>query len=328
MKHMSKLAFLAAAGMASAGAQAAEFEVADGTTLLLGGKIDVLYRYDDRNNGKDDTKLEDDGSLFAIGGERDLGNGITAYVDLEFDFNVFGEGDGNVGRDNTRFGFVGDFGEVQAGDSDSIYEDVIIDATDPFEDASLETVSGTEEKSMVTYYSPEMDGFSFALQGRHNNRDNASAKTSLLAAVQYEVGNVLLAAAYDSRGSVDADDGNDFKSEDHLVGVSAIAALTDQLDVAFKFSQQNDQDGTDTDFTSIAAVYSYGPGDLYGQLQSVDPSGGNSRSQAAAGVNYEIASDVVIFAEYGDLDRVVDGTIQGDDVKTVKRALVGLNLEF
>jgi len=326
MKHASRLAFLAAAGMATAGAQAAEFEVTEDTTLILGGEVVLNYLYEKRANGNDDTKFVDDGSKVVIGGERDLGNGITAYAEAEFEYNTLGNSD-DVKRDGSVLGFVGEFGEFAVGASDNVFEDLISDAVDPFENASLEGASLTNEDSMITYYSPDMDGFSFRLQGRHKNRDNQSAKVSLIAAAEYDFGPFALAAAFDSRGSEDSGNSDNFKSQDHVVGLAATAQLTENLEASARFAQENDQAGNDKDYTAIALVFDYGAGDLYGAAQNYDPSNGSNSTQVAAGINYEIADDVVIFAEYGDLDRkLTNGDVEADD--TDKLGVAGLIYEF
>ena len=329
MKHAPKLALLVAAGMASAGAQAADFEVSENTTLTLGGEVVLNYLYEKRADGDNSTKFVDDGSLVILGGSRDLGNGVTAFVEAEFEYNMLGNND-DIKRDTSILGFTGDFGEVAIGASDNVFEDLISDAVDPFENATLEQVSLTDEDSMITYYSPDMDGFSFRLQGRHKNEgtNQSSTEVSLIAAAEYDFGPVALAAGYDSRGSIDANDSdNEFTSQDHVVGIAAVAQLTDRLEASARFAQENDQAGNDKDFTAIALSYNYGAGDLYGAAQSYDPSNGSSTSQVAAGVNYEIASDVLIFAEYGNLDRKLsDGDVEADD--TDKLGVAGLIYEF
>ncbi|MEX0431063.1 porin [Spiribacter insolitus] len=326
MKHASKLAFLAAAGMATAGAQAADFEIAEGTTLTLGGEVVLNYLYEKYDNGDNDTKFVDDGSLVILGGSHDLGNGITAYVETEFEYNALGNND-DVKRDASILGFTGEFGEFAVGASDNVFEDLISDAVDPFENATLDQVSLTDEDSMVTYYSPDMDGFSFRLQGRHNNRGKGeSAEISLIGAAEYDFGPVAVAAAYDSRGSVNSGD-NEFKSQDHVVGLAITGQLTERLEASARFAQENDQAGNDKDFTAIAMVYNYGGGDLYGAAQNYDPSGGDSSTQVAAGINYDIADSLMIFAEYGDLDRkLTDGDIV--DADTNKLGVAGLVYEF
>lgn len=328
MKHAPKLALLVAAGMASAGAQAADFEVSENTTLTLGGEVVLNYLYEKKTNGDNDTDFVDDGSKVVIGGTRDLGNGITAFAEAEFEYNTLGNSD-DVKRDGSILGFVGDFGEVAIGAADNVFEDLITDSVDPFENASLDGASLSEENSMLTYYSPDLDGFSFRLQGRHSNRDGGeSAKVSLIAAAEYDFGPFALAAAYDSRGSKDSTEGDDFKSQDHVVGIAAVAQLSDRLEASARFAQENDQAGDDTDYTAVAVAYNYGGGDLYGAAQNVDPSNGDSNTQSAAGINYEIASDVVIFAEYGDLDRkATDGKTFAES-DTDKLGVAGLIYEF
>jgi predicted porin len=318
--------------MASAGAQAADFEVSEDTTLTLGGEVVVNYLSEDKNNGKSETQFTDDGSLVIVGGERDLGNGLMAYVEAEFEYNTLGESD-DFNRDASVFGLTGEFGELQIGDSDNVFEDLISDTIDPFENATLEQVSLSDEDSMITYYSPDMDGFSYRLQARvkdETDGDRSGNEVSLIGAAEYDFGNVALSAGYDNRGSVDStgDDDDRFVSEDAIYGLAAVAELNDRTEVSVRYAQQRNKDGSDLDLTGAALVYNYGAGDIYGAAQGVSQDGADDRTQVAGGVNYAVADGLLIFAEYGNLDREIDGDIDDADAENEKIAVAGLILEY
>ncbi|RZU99146.1 porin [Spiribacter vilamensis] len=338
MKHAQKIALFMAAGMVSAGAHAADFEVADGTTLTLGGEVVLNYLSKDTKGGDSETEFTDDGSLVLIGAERDLGNGYGAYVEAEFEYNTLGEGDGDISRGASVFGFTGDFGEIQIGDSDNVFEDLITDAIDPFENASLADTDRTPEDSMITYYSPDMGGFSYRLQTRVKDENDvlvekgdggnppevkpSGNEVSLIAAAAYDFGGITLSAGYDNRGSVDTEDGDAvFESEDAVMGLAAVADITSNAEASFRYARQDNKSGDDLDLTGAALVYNYGPGDVYGAVQGVSQDGEDSRTQVAGGVNYGVADGLLIFAEYGNFD----GVSAGDKDKL---AVAGLILEY
>ncbi|TQE99516.1 MAG: porin [Spiribacter salinus] len=323
MKNVSKLALFVAAGMVSAGVQAADFEVDDRTTVTLGGEVVLNYITEDATDGSDETQFTDDGSIVVFGGSRDLGNGVTGYIETEFEYNTLGDGDGDFTRDATVLGFAGDFGEIQIGDSDNVFEDLISDSVDPFENATLAQVDLTDEDNMVTYYSPDMGNFSFRLQSRIADETTTANQTgtelSLIAAAQFTAGNLSLRAAYDDRGSVDAETGNAFESEDEVLGVAAVFGLTDAVELSARYAEQSGKDGIDSDGTAVAINYDYGMGSLYGAFQDVSVDAGEDGSQMAFGANYDVADGLMIFAEYGDFDDV-----DGDD----SLAVAGLVFEY
>jgi predicted porin len=326
MKNVSKLALFVAAGMVSAGANAASFEVDESTTLTLGGKVVVIANDDETGAGVSESEFTDDGSLVAIGGERDLGNGMTAYVEAEFDYNTLGE-DGALGRDASVFGFTGDFGEIQVGASDNVFEDMIHDATDRFEGGNIDEVGITDESNMLTYYSPDVNGFSFRLQTRvsdETNNDGGSSELSLIAAAEYEVGNFALRAAYDDRGSVDAVPGNNnlFTAEDPVFGLATIIDVSDVLELSAKYSQEQNNSGNDRDIFGFSAGYDYGAGEIYGGVASVSPDTGEDRTEFSVGINRDLADDFFIYAEYASYDRASDST----DTDSLMQ--VGLELEY
>lgn len=334
MKDVSKLALFVAAGMMTAGAQGAEFEVADGTKLTLGGEIHVQYRDTELSNANSKQDFRSDGSMVELGGERDLGNGLTAFVTAELVYDTMGEDD-NVSTDDdkTNFGLEGDFGTLKIGGVDNVFEDLITDATDPFEEVTPDGASLTDEKQMVTYYSPDFNGFSYRLQSRitdgEDDTDQSSSELSLVAGAEYSAGNFSLTAAFDDRGSVNAEPaGTAFKSEDGVFGVAAAVQMTDSVELSLRYAQQSNEDGNDRDFTGAALVYDYGQGNIYGAIQDVSPDTGDSLSQYAVGVSYDIANDFMLFAEYANYDQTRDTTLANADATGDTIAVVGLILEY
>ena len=305
MKNVSKLALFVAAGMVSAGANAASFEVDENTTLSLSGKIKVLAN-DTETVAGDSTFDTEGGAEFVIGGERTLGNGLVGYITAVGEYDSL-NGDGEqVSSGQSVVGFIGNFGEIQIGESDNIFEDVVTDATDPFEVSDLPEVSDSSETDMFTYYSPDFNGLSYALQARvldEGRNEGNSTEVSLIAAVEYEVGNVTFGAAYDDRGSTDAvEKDSKHTSEDPIFGLSAVIEVSDLLEIGLKYAQQSDQDGSDKDVSAITASYDYGAGNIYGGIGNDSTDGEDDVTQMAFGADYDLADDFKLYAEYSNED--------------------------
>ena len=322
-KTWPALCIAGAAGFGLASAQAATFEVDEQTRLTLGGEVVLNYIDTETVGGESTTEFVDDGSLVILGGERDLGNGITAYVYNEFAYNTLGD-DSDFQRDMSVFGFKGDFGEIQIGDSDNVFEDLIADTMDPFENATLAQADLSDETKMITYYSPSIGDFAYRLQARVQDDTDTGANTeaSLIAAAQYAMTDTFsIHAGYDSRGSENAAD-TGFESQDPVLGVAAVATFVDAVEVSARLAQEDNKDGNDIDYIGGAIRFDYGGGSLYGAAQNVSPDIGDSASQVAVGVNYDIAPGLLVFAEYGDFAGY------GEATDNESLAVAGLILEY
>ena len=330
MKNVSKLALFVAAGMMTAGAQAADFEVSDETTVSVFGEMELRYKDENDSDGNGQTDFSDEGSLVGIGVEHALSSNLTAFFSTELEFDVLGESD-DIGRGAGSFGLEGDFGTLEIGDVDSVAEDALYDPIDPFESASPTGEDYSSADSMVTFFSPSMNGLEIHAQARIKDdgdqdvtnddgditTDNGT-EVSLIGALIYDLGAVTLRAAYDNRGSV-LDEDTNYESEDPIYGVSATFDLTDALEVSVSYREQENVDNSSVEATAIGAVYDYGQGDIYGTLQDVSPDAGDSRTELALGVDYTLIGDLNTYAEYAAYDKADDA----DDIIEV-----GLRFEF
>ncbi len=305
MKNVSKLALFVAAGMMTTGAQAASFEVDENTTLSLGGEVKVLAN-DTETVAGDSTFDTKGGAEFVIGAERDLGNGVMGYVEtvVEYDTLAADDAGDELVSGQSVIGFTGDFGEIQIGESDNVFEDVITDATDPFEEVGMPKASDSAETDMFTYYSPDFNGFSYRLQARvedEGSSASSSTEISLIAAAELDLGNVTLGAAYDDRGSKNGADSG-FQSEDPIYGLSAVIDISDAIEVGLKYAQESNISGNDSDFTALTVNYDYGAGNLYGGIGNESPETGDDVTKTAVGVDFGLADDFKVYAEYSNED--------------------------
>ena len=327
MKNVSKLALFVAAGMMTAGAQAAEIEINDSTKLSLEGEVALKYFEETRSNNTTDSDFADEGSKFVFKGERDLPNNLTIYTEAEAEYDTVEKGgDFEV---VAILGLEGDFGEIIVGEDDNIFESAITDIIDPFENASLSGASDSAEDRLIGYYSPDFNGFEYQLQGRIGG--DAVTKTdavsddrelALMAAAQFDFGMGAIHAAYDNRGAT-KDDANEY-NQNELIGIGAVFNLGDAAELGFKYASEDNNVAEDVDYTGVSLVVDYGPGDVYGAYQDVSPDDSDSRSEFAIGVNYNLADDFYIYAEYGSFDRNDNSKNSDDEFNTDELTEVGL----
>ncbi|MGM0825551.1 MAG: porin [Pseudomonadota bacterium] len=317
MKHFySKLALVAAVAAAS-NAQAETFEVSDKTTLSLFGAIELKYNTADEiidtdGSTESTSGYEDNGSSIGFGAVHRFDNGMSGYAEIEFEHDA-NESGGDVLTDKAFAGLIGDFGEVRAGRFDSIYTNAFYDLVDPFETASLSEESVMEEDNLIAYFSPDYNGFTFEVQARvrgDRESDSGEDETGLAGVVKYSADNWAVHAGVDDRGAEEEEINGEWVTQDPVYGLGVAVALTETLDAAARMSIQENLEGSaegdDTTFYGASLNYNYGRGSVYGAMQQVDPDQGEDRTEFAAGVNYDVVENLIVYSEYGNYDPADD----------------------
>lgn len=317
MKHFySKLALVAAVAAAST-AQAETFEVSDKTTLSLFGAIELKYNTADEiidtdGSTESTSGYEDNGSSIGFGAVHRFDNGMSGYAEIEFEHDA-NESGGEVLTDKAFAGLIGDFGEVRAGRFDSIYTNAFYDLVDPFETASLSEESVMEEDNLIAYFSPDFNGFTFEVQARvrgDRESDSGEDETGLAGVVKYSADKWAVHAGVDDRGAEEEEVNGEWDTQDPVYGLGVAVALTETLDAAARMSIQENLEGSaegdDTTFYGASLNYNYGRGSVYGALQQVDPDEGEDRTEFAAGINYDVVENLVVYSEYGSYDPADD----------------------
>jgi len=329
MKNVSKLALFVAAGMMTAGAQAAEFKVDDETSLYLFGEMEIHAARTTEGDGDDIDDVSDEGSLIGFGGERNFSSGIKAFVEMEVEYDLFGnDGETEVGQSDeldgkafehgmSIFGIEGDFGTIEIGNpSDPIFDDYVYETVDYFESAELSKEEYGEEEDTFAYFSPDFDGFEYQLMLRvidETDKDQDDTETSASVTAQYDFGGFQLVGGYTENG--------DNETQDPTIGLGAVIELSDNMEIGTRYAKEETAAGAATDFFAVAAEYDYGAGDIYGGIQSVDADGSDTRTEYALGADYEFEDDFSVYAEYANYDRD-----SGNDTDTFME--VGLRFEF
>jgi predicted porin len=306
MKNVSKLALFVAAGMLSAGANASTIVLgAEGTSLSLEGGVSsdfiVSETVDSSLDSNSDNQSDLEGEVaLGVTAERSFGN-FDGYAEFGFTFASQEDGGSTQESDGAVAGFKGNFGQIEIGDSDSVYEDEIHDAVDIWEQASLTNADvGVDGDNMITYYSPSTNGFSFNLQAAVQDEKEGTTgttDTSFNASSVYDFGAGAIHVGYNEV---------DFTGDSDVLGIAAIFEVgVAEISLVHEMESLND---VDTDYTGLTVAAGYGPGDIYAGFQSVSPdaAGSEDLSQYGVGINAEIADGLSTYAEYGNLDGQAD----------------------
>jgi predicted porin len=302
MKNVSKLALFVAAGMVSAGVNAEPIQITDGTTMELEGEFVSLYflkdTVDSSVTGNEDNQNDLEGEIeLAWSAVRSFDN-FDAYTEATFVYETQTEAGSPGELDDAVAGLEGNFGQIEVGNTDSVYEDLITDAVDITEESGLTYGSpGFDGNNMLTYYSPETAGFSFNLQmGIQDEAEGTAdeAEQGFIASAAYDFGAGAIHVGYDERGDT-------VDSDDQLTGIAAVFGLG-AVEVSLAHEMETDVNDQDTDYTGLTVAYDYGMGDVYGAYQSVSPASGEDLSQYAVGAISEIEDGIEVFAEYANFD--------------------------
>ncbi|MBR7890026.1 porin [Marinomonas sp. A79] len=288
---------VSSAALASVSVQAAE-----GSTVDIYGNIQ--YAYSDTDAGDD---FADNGSTIGLKGETKINDDLTAFFkyELEFDADDKGTG-GSSSLDQAFVGLQGNFGKVQVGSFDTIYNNAVQDSVDQFELLGVTNAGDTSEGDTIAYFSPSFNGFEVQLatqikgdkndenEGKDSDDEFVEDGTSTMAVVKYSMDMMSVALGYDNRENT--------TDEKETFGLAVTVMPADNLSVTAKYETTNDTQ----DIYGLAARYGYGAGDVYASFQNVDPDGSDDYNESAVGVTYSLASNVYVYGEIGELTETTD----------------------
>ena len=211
------------------------------------GNIQLAWGGETVDDGTTETstnEFADNGSTLGLKHDHMITDGLTGFLKAEFHFDADDSNNQSLGEklDEAYIGVKGDFGSVQAGTDDTVYE--WVDIMDMYEYAGLEGDLATQkEGDNIQYYSPDMSGltvgvtvpvdsdseFGGALAGKYAmdnievvlayglGREEAGNESGDAFGLGVTVGldDLTLMAAYESKGEsstggVDNDDGEDY----------------------------------------------------------------------------------------------------------------------
>jgi len=336
LNKLASSALVLAAAMAPA-TQAMEFEPTDNTSVGVYAGFEPSVKSVTNGNGNSETDYTDEGSIIGMSGETRINSNLTVFAFGEFEF-LSDDTSPSFTFDEGAFGFKGDWGKIQGGGFDSVYEDLIVDATEIAEIAEISDETLAEEDNLIAYYSPNFNGFSFRTQVRfvgdgddlaEDSQDNTELGFAL--AGGYTAENWGIYAGYDDLATNPAtEEAAQFATLTGTGGqqieVKTADAVNQFVDgetyglagtfsvgpaqLAAKYAETNfdnadefDDALQDTTRVALRGKFNYGPGKLYAAAQEVDPDNADDRTEFTVGADYKPVSNLKLYSEAGWFDR-------------------------
>lgn len=272
-------------------------QAADDSYVDAYGNIQLVYHNSDLSAGGSESEITDNGSTFGFKGESRINNDLTGFFKYELEADADEKTkDIEINLDQAYVGAKGNFGKVQIGTFDSIYNNAIQDGIDQFEFAGIEGSETTKEGDTIAYFSPSFNGLEIQLsvQVKGDAESEVAASQveegeSLTAVVKYSVDNLTLAFGYDAlENTVNAEE---------TLGLSASYQLDGATTLLAKYEENTDVDSR----VGVGASYEYGIGRLYGSFQQVDLelSGSEDYDEYALGATYNLGDNAYVYVEAG-----------------------------
>ncbi|MCH8499467.1 MAG: porin [Marinobacter sp.] len=296
------LAAAVAATMMAPMAQAISLVDTEESKVDMYGRL-VLAVQTFNDDGADTSEFADLGSRIGFKLNHELGNGLTAYGNVEFRFDANEREQDNVFNDlrNSYVGVKGAFGDVRVGNFDSVYFTHVTSVFDIPENEGFVTLDGgaTYSRGNSIAYSTSFAGLNLAVQAKHQARDdeNGAQKVNISAAASYTMDIFTLGVGYHQ--DKDRVDGGE---DDEILGASVKAALSDSISVyALAETQRKNRD-----IYALGATLGYGKGDFYTQVAQEDIRGEENLFSYMAGANYFFTSKFYVFGEVYGTDETSD----------------------
>ena len=320
---------LAIAALLSTGAaSAATFQLDDNNSMTVYGGVYFAGSNVEQGDGTTESDIFDNGTTLGFDFTSEMSNGLTAFARLEedgFDMVDGGTGGYRSADGNTQFtdeayaGIRGDFGSVQFGRDDSLYDNMIGDYFN-YQEVFTPTTYGPTKQRALKFVTTAIDGFTFGAEAQINGdfdeslsattvngedpNGNTADSVSLAGAARYTSDAVTVTGSIDQRGN---DAVGAYYVDSPIYGLaaafdlSAVGITTGYQ--TFEFETANGTVGTD--ILSVDGRYTYGPGDVYGTYQQVDQDNVDERDEVVLGANYSF-SKFYGFVEYIAYDRDQD----------------------
>ncbi|MGE4533531.1 porin [Halomonas sp.] len=338
------LATAIAGTMAATGAQAATVYDQDGTKLDIYGRIamGIAGGGSDVVNGvatSNDPEFVDVYSRLGLRMSHEVSSDLTAFGRLEWRF----KGDERYtdsGFTEIRQSYLGlrsdSWGTIQGGNFDSIYNQYVSIPFDVYIDRGLEFQGHPFQSrgDSIAYMTPNLSGFSVALQGKHYSdrglpdvaiNDANETTVAFQGAMKYEIDNLRLAL-----GAVDdvvQGGGND----EMLYGVTASYEFVPGFSGRLGYETQDDSStyGGGHDTWGVGMSYAVNQWAFNLDYYNVDAEDSpEDRDAWAAGAYYNVTSDFQTFLELNDADTDISGDTSLNEFKDDVYWLVGARYFF
>tara|TARA_R110002167_G_scaffold322079_9_gene527959 strand:- start:1611 stop:2624 length:1014 start_codon:yes stop_codon:yes gene_type:complete len=261
------------------------------------GNVQLAHVSDKSDVLGDSNELEDNLSTIGIKHSHMISEGLEGFVKAEFEFNADNkkEGGGIDLLDEAYFGIKGDFGSIQFGSDDTVYEWADMVDTDEVYGLIDSEIAADQEGDNVQYVSPEIaDGF---IIGATIPTDSDTTFGGALAA-SYQVDNLHLALAY----SMGRKEGND--EDGDTIAIAGKYTIED-LSMIFQYETKDEgasgaKDGKD--FLALQGMYNMGKNTFvlgYG-LTTYDTANSEDTSTFYVQALHNLSDNMYTYIEYTD----------------------------
>lgn len=312
MMKKTLLASAVAVSLAATSLQAATIAETKTGKVDMYGRINLILQ-----NADGDNSIQSNSSRIGFRASDKINDDLTAFARVEFRF----EGDerrrgSNTGSDrifndlrNSYVGLQGGFGKVTLGNFDSIYFQATSSVLDIMEKDGFRALNAGDlhaRGDSLAYETADLGGMKFGLGAKHYVV-GSDEEWNLQAYAQFNmIENLTLALAFDQNNedSGKALKSADGKEVDPIIAFSATYKMGD-----LKASALLESSG-DWLHLGASAVYTYGPGDIYGLVSMLD-NGDKDGLDLAVGANYKFSR---AFRTY------VEVAVGNDDVSKIQNA--------
>jgi predicted porin len=249
------------------------------------GSIELVHLSTD-NDALTTHEFQDNGSTIGISHEHAVSEGLTAFalIDMEFEADDENTSSGLNVVDEAYIGLRGDFGSVQAGTFDTVYE--WVDVLDTSEAVGLGAIFEPNNGDNIQYVSPVIaDGLTLGVTAPVDSDTNFGGAL----AAKYAVDNLSVALAYTmgrEEGGFDAED---------IIGLGVSFSM-DELTLLAQYETQKDT----ADLFGVMGMYTMGQNvfALGYQMISPDFSGAEDQSDIYVQALHNLSSNAYIYLEY------------------------------
>lgn len=281
---------------------------AEDVTVSSYGAIALMYQNVGQTGAASENGFADDGSNFGFKGESKISDTTSAFFNIKYKVKAdeqYSYGVSGIKMNNAQVGVKGNFGKAQVGSFDSVYNDAVQDGFDQSE--SLNWAAGTTNSgksgNTIAYFSPSMNGLSFAVSMQKNGTKGYSQTDQSKAGVSTTSGAGRITYATDMfTVSVGGDQNKGSSTQKSTSGIKVAVMPVTNLTLAVKYEKEADT----ASYTAVNATYNYGMGTVFSTYQRVKPESGSSASIYELGGNYSLNSSVYVFAEVGS-DNFIGG---------------------
>ena len=298
---------------------------ADNANVTVYGKaiLDIESVSNDKSTLSGATRVQTNASRFGLKGKEDLGDGLSAWYQYEVQFDTDGNGANGAGNGtrNSGVGLESGYGTVMLGNWDTPFKVArnkieLFDNTTVFSTYNLiGRANGgavnfdTRQANVTQYWSPSLGGVKVNVAYSPDEATSTGAPTTpggynksrVSAAATYDVEEIYVSAAYESRADASVAKTNDTAARlvarytlgDFWVGLTA-ESITVNTAATTSYSQSN---------TEVAAQYKLGASSLAASyaIAGATSAENTGATQATLRYGFSLSKRAELFAAYTNL---------------------------